>query len=224
MSLPAFLQPLIANHELLSFFVFLVFFGFSLPISEEIALVLVGMTARGAGIPIWKVLLVSYAALYAADLGFYALARTLGPRLLRSRLFSRLVKPESVIDGERYAEKRGPRILFICRFVVGLRAPAIVAAGLLRMRLRRFFFYDLSAVLISTPVWLSVGFAFGAQFDSEVGLLGKVFAFGGPIAVIFGAILIYRSIRADTSKVLAEVAAEDAQRAQVEIDAKASSS
>jgi membrane protein DedA with SNARE-associated domain len=202
MNLPSFIQPLIEQHALLSFFAFLLLFGFTLPISEEVALALVGVAARASSKSIFTALLVAYPALLIADFGYYALARSVGPRLLRSKLFSRLVKPQSVLEGERYFEQRGPRILFICRFVVGLRAPAIVAAGLLRMRFRRFVLYDFSAVLLSTPIWLGVGYALGAQFDSEVNTVGKIVAFAGPIAVLTCAFFIYRSIRNDKAMLL----------------------
>jgi hypothetical protein len=42
-----------------------------------------------------------------------------------------------------------------------------------------------------------VGYALGAQLDREVGTLGKVFAFLTPVAVVLGAILVYRSVKAD---------------------------
>jgi len=201
----AFFGPILAGHIILSVFIFLVLFGFTLPISEEIALALVGVLVRGtdAGIP--ETLLVAIAALALADSAYYGLARIIGPRFLRFKFFSRLVKPEAVLAGERYFQRRGPRIVFACRFVVGLRMPAILSAGFLRMRLRRFLAYDGLAILIGTPVWLGVGYALGAQIDKEVGLFGKFLAFLGPMAVVAGAILVYRSVKADRARVEAEV-------------------
>jgi membrane protein DedA with SNARE-associated domain len=207
MNLPDFLQPIVAHHAQLSVFVFLLLFGFTLPISEEIALILVGVAVKATGVPFLDALLAAYPALLMADLAYYGIARALGPRVLRSRILGRLVKAESVLDGENYFARRGPRIIFICRFVVGLRASAIVAAGLLRMVLRRFLAYDSLAVAISTPLWMAVGYAFGTQFDSEASLLGKLFAFIGPAAAIAGAILVYRSVKKDSALAKAEAAA-----------------
>ena len=100
--------------------------------------------------------------------------------------------------------------MFSSRFVVGLRAPVIMGAGFLRMRWLRFILYDFFAAAIMTPAWLLVGFALGAQFDSRVGLLTKFFAFLGPVAVVAGAFIIYRSVKADKAKANAEdTAAED---------------
>jgi membrane protein DedA with SNARE-associated domain len=196
----SFFDPIVTEHAFLSFFIFLLLFGFTLPISEEIALALVGVTARSTGVGFAMALIAALPALMIADLGYYSLARLIGPRLLRFRLFKRFIKPESVCEGERYFHRRGPRIVFACRFVIGLRAPAILAAGLLRMNLRRFISYDGLALVIAVPLWLGVGFALGAQLDSEVGTLGKVLAFIGPAAVVAGAILIYRSVKADKAQ------------------------
>jgi membrane protein DedA with SNARE-associated domain len=209
MNIPAFLQPFLTDHAALSFFAFLLLFGFTLPISEEIALALVGMAARASAMNIFMAVAVACPALMLADFGYYMLAKAIGPKLLRSRLFARLVRPESVLQGEHYFEKRGTRILFACRFVVGLRAPAIVAAGLLRMKFKRFIAYDTAAILISTPVWLAVGYAFGAQFDSKVGIIEKIFAYCAPVAVLVGAVLVYRSVKRDREKMLASYAETD---------------
>lgn len=200
----AFFGPILAGHLFLSIFIFLVLFGFTLPISEEIALALVGVLIRSTAASIPEAFLVAIAALALADLAYYGLARTIGPRLLRFKFFSHLMKPEAVLAGERYFQRRGPRIVFACRFVVGLRMPAIVGAGFLRMRLRRFLAYDGLAIIVGTPVWIGVGYALGAQVDADVGLFGKFLALIGPAAVITGAILIYRSVKADRARAEAE--------------------
>jgi len=72
----------------------------------------------------------------------------------------------------------------------------------------RFTLYDFLAAVIMTPAWLLVGYLLGAQFDSSVGSLTKFFAFLGPVAIVVGAILIYRSVKADRAKVEAEATAE----------------
>jgi membrane protein DedA with SNARE-associated domain len=206
----AFLPSFISDHLFLSVFFFLRLFGFSLPISEEIALAFVGVMVRGTRGGFIDAVLVAVPALLAADTLYYLLARVVGPRLLRMKLLARIIKPEKVLGGERYFQRRGPRIVFFSRFVVGLRAPVILSAGLLRMQWTRFIVYDGIAILIAIPVWLAVGFALGAQLDSEVGVIGKIFAFLGPVAVVLGSILLYRSVKADKAKAARETCAENA--------------
>lgn len=205
MNLPlGFLGPLIGNHPLITPFLFLLLFGFTIPISEEIALAFVGVTARNAGTPFLTIAALAVAALILADLGYYGLARFAGPKLLRVKFISRIVKPGGVEDGERYFHRRGPRIIFICRFVAGLRLPALLSAGFLRMPLRKFVIYDMAALVIGVPVWLAVGHALGAQLDSEAGWIEKVLAIAGIMAAVITSVLIYRSVKADRARADAE--------------------
>ncbi len=200
----AFFGPIVADHAYLAFFVFLLVFGFTLPISEEIALALVGMAARSSDLLLPECLIPAIPALLIADLLYYGVARLIGPRLMRMRLFTRFMKPERICEGERYFQRRGQRIVFFCRFVIGLRAPAILSAGFLRMPLKRFLAFDGLALLIAAPAWLGFGYALGAQLDSQVGTLGKLIAFAGPIALIAGTVLVYRSVKADRARAEAE--------------------
>jgi membrane-associated protein len=200
----SFFGPFVADHSLLAFFIFLLVFGFTLPISEEIALAIVGVAARGNNVSLPEALIAAVPALLIADLTYYSVARTIGPRLLRMKSFSHFMRPERVRSGEDYFHKRGPRIVFLCRFVVGLRAPAILSAGLLRMPLKRFIAYDGMALLLAAPAWLGVGFALGAQFDEHVGSIGRVIAFLAPVAIIAGALLVVRSVKADRVRSEAE--------------------
>jgi membrane protein DedA with SNARE-associated domain len=190
----------VQEHPLLAVFLFLFMFGFMLPISEEIALAVSGVFIRGTETNFFLAWGTAVAALISADLVYFAVARYFGPRLLRFRLVQKAVKPEKVLAGERYFLKRGPGIVFACRFVIGLRMSGILAAGLLRMAVRKFLAYDGLAILVVAPIWLGVGWALGAQFDRETGLISRIIAIATPFAVIAAAYLVFRSVRADSAK------------------------
>jgi membrane protein DedA with SNARE-associated domain len=143
---------------------------------------------------------VALIAILIQDTGYFAIARIFGPKIIRHKLFAKFIKPRSIVSGERYFHRRGPFIVFSSRFVVGLRAPVIMSAGFLRMHWPRFIRYDFLAAVIMTPAWMLVGYALGAQFDDSVGSLSKFFAFLAPVAVIAGAFLIYRSVKADKAR------------------------
>ncbi len=207
------LPGFITEHPLPYAFFFLLLFGFTLPICEEIAVALVGVTMHATGTSFPLAIAVALPAILIQDTVYFFVARVFGPKIIRHKLLARFIKPERIDDGERYFLRRGPFIVFSSRFVVGLRAPVIMGAGFLRMRLSRFILYDFFAALIMTPAWLLVGFSLGAQFDSRVGLLTKTFAIVGPLAIIAGAILIYKSVSADKAKVNAEAARESAEGA-----------
>jgi membrane protein DedA with SNARE-associated domain len=188
-------------------FFFLVFFGFTLPIPEELALVIVGVTLRGAGRSYIPVAFVACLALILADLIYYSIARFFGPRLLRLRFIRGILKPERIEESERYFARKGPKIIFICRFVLGLRLAAIMSSGFLRLSVKRFLAYDFSALCIGTPVWLAVGYTVGLQFERGMGTIGKLLSICGPVAVVVAAFLVYKSVMADRSRMAASAEA-----------------
>lgn len=198
------LPTFITQHPLPFAFCFLLLFGFTLPICEEIAVALVGVTMRATDTAFILAACVALLAILLQDSCYFLIARVFGPKIIRHRLFAKFIKPTSIESGERYFKRRGPFIVFTTRFVVGLRAPVIMSAGFLRMHWPRFTLYDFLAAAIMTPAWLFVGYALGAQFDSDVGSFTKFFAFIGPIAIVVGAFFIYRSVKADRAKVEAE--------------------
>lgn len=187
-------------------FLFLLLFGFTLPIPEEAALVVAGLTLRGAGRPYPGALAVSLLALALADLGYYSIARFFGPRLLRVRFIRGILGAKRIEESERYFARKGPRIVFVCRFVVGLRAAAIMSAGFLRLPLGRFLARDIAALCIGAPLWLAAGYSLGLQFDAGIGALGRILSICGPVAVGVAAIFVYRSVMADRSRSAAEAA------------------
>jgi membrane protein DedA with SNARE-associated domain len=200
----SFLPLTVTQNPLPYAFIFLLFFGFTLPICEEIAVALVGVTMHATNTRFILAVGVALFAILIQDTVYFLIARTFGPKIIRHKWVAKLIKPSSVESGERYFKRRGPIIVFSSRFVVGLRAPVIMGAGFLRMHWPRFMTYDFLAAAIMTPAWLFVGYALGAQFDSDVGSLSKFFAFLGPIAILGASVLIYRSVKADKAKAEAE--------------------
>jgi membrane protein DedA with SNARE-associated domain len=202
----ALLPAFVTEHPLPYAFFFLLLFGFTLPICEEIAVALVGVTMRATGTPFILAAGVALLSIMIQDSLYFFIARVFGPRIIRHKWLARLIKPQSIESGEHYFKRRGHFIVFSTRFVVGLRAPVIMGAGFLRMHWPHFMLYDFLAALVMTPAWMFVGYALGANFDSSVGAFSRVFAILGPIAIVAGAILIYRSVKADKAKVDAEPA------------------
>lgn len=203
MALPAFLDVLVPDHLLLSFFMFALLYSFLMPISEEIALVVIGIIAATWLLPLWLVAIVVYPGLLLSDYGYYGLARHFGVRLLDTRLLRRLIKREKVFITEVYFAHKGHWIVFFCRFVVGLRAHAMIAAGLLRMPFRTFALYDGLSAVVSCALWLGIGYYWRALFVNELNVdtMGRFFALAAPLFVIFGGALIYRVVSRDFRRI-----------------------
>jgi len=200
----AIFGPALGEHPLLLAFVFLLFFGFTFPIPEEAALILVGLALRGAGPSYLEALAAALLALVLADLLYYSVARFMGPRLIRIRLLRRVLKPERIDEAELYFLRRGAGIVFACRFVIGLRTAAILSAGLLRLTLKRFLAYDAAALSLGAAAWLAVGYLLGSRLGDGLGGLERILSIVGPLAIVAAAFLLYRGVMADRAKVLAD--------------------
>jgi membrane protein DedA with SNARE-associated domain len=198
------LPGFVARDPLPYAFLFLLCFGFVTPLCEELAVALVGATIKATGAPLVPALAAALAAVMLQDSAYFLFARVFGAKVLKQRLIAKLIKPEAVAGGERYFLRRGPIVVFASRFVVGLRSAVILGAGFLKMPWPRFALYDLSAAAIMVPAWLFVGFGLGSQFDAESASLAKAFGIIGPAAVVAGAFLVLRGVRADKARADAE--------------------
>ena len=185
-------------------FLFLIIYSFSIPITEEIALVLVGIIAHARGLNFWIVYIASYPGIYGSDLVYYFVARQFGFRLLSSRFARRFIKPKKVLASERYFQRKGPHISFFSRFFVGIRAPVMIAAGLLRMKFIVYALYDGLAAIIATFFWLTAGFFFGRMLEKGLNSLCFVFSIAAPLFMIGGAILFKHLIGMEERVIAAE--------------------
>lgn len=208
------LPDFVKRDPLIFFFAFLFLFAFTLPICEEIAVALVGVSAKALRVDFAAVAAISLVALLIQDFALFLIARLLGPTLMRRKLFSKVFKPERIAAAERYFLRRGPTIILGSRFVVGLRISAILGSGFLRMRWSKFILYDGIAAAVMTPAWLFVGFALGSQFDKSAGMLTRVLTIFGLVAIVVGAFLVYRGVKADAASTAAEGAAAPGEQPQ----------
>ncbi|HHU37324.1 MAG TPA: DedA family protein [Treponema sp.] len=194
MELPAFLYTLPDEIIVFGFFFFLLIYSFSLPITEEVALLLVGLLAQARGCNFLVIVLVSYPGIFGSDIVYYVVAKYFGFRLLSSKFFSKLIKPKKVLASEMYFKRRGPRIAFFCRFLVGIRAPIMIAAGILRMPFKTFALYDGLAAVISTFFWLFAGYYFGSLLEQGLHTLVFIFSVITPLLLIAGFFIINHKI------------------------------
>jgi membrane protein DedA with SNARE-associated domain len=198
------LPDFVKRDPLVFFFAFLFLFAFTLPICEEIAVALIGVSAKALRVDFASVAAVALVALLIQDTALFVIARLTGPRLMRRKLFARVFKPERIAAAERYFLRRGPTIILGSRFVVGLRISAILGSGFLRMQWSKFLLYDGIAAAIMTPAWLFVGYALGSQLDKSVGTLTKVLTIIGLAAIVAAAFLVYRGVKADATSTAVE--------------------
>lgn len=156
--------------------------GLSLPIPEDVSLITAGYLAHLKVVDIHIVFVLCFAAVLGGDTIAFMLGRHFGTRLLNSRLARRIFKPRKQIRVRAYFRRYGSKVIFVARFLPGLRFSVFLSAGTLRLHPSVFFVYDSLAAALSVPALVYLAYAFGDRFDqvikwartSEFGILGVV--------------------------------------------------
>ena len=143
----------------LAVFVVLLVCGFGLPIPEDITLVAGGIIAGLGYANVHTMFLVGMLGVLAGDGCMFMIGRCFGTRVLQ---FARILTPERFLAVQEQFTRYGNWVLFVARFLPGLRSPIFVTAGMSRrIPYWRFLLLDGFAALISVPIWIYLGY-FGA--------------------------------------------------------------
>jgi membrane protein DedA with SNARE-associated domain len=180
--------------------VFFLIYGFTTPIPEELALIMIGLTFKS--VPFYQLLGIAILSITVADLIYYSIGRFFLSNLLKIKFIENILRPDKINDSQIYFKRKGPKILFTCRFVLGLRSAAILGAGLLQFPILKFLKYDAAALCIGTSAWLFVGRLLIQT--ASIGIIGHILSICGPILVVVIAVLIFKSVKADHKKIIGE--------------------
>ena len=143
----------------------LIICGLGVPIPEDITLVSGGVIAGlyPESVNSHLMLLVSMIGVLVGDSCMYWLGRIYGTRILRFRPMRKIVTLKRLkMVRDKFAQY-GNRVLFVARFLPGLRAPIYMVSGITRrVSYTRFVLIDFCAAIISVPIWVYLG-EFGAK-------------------------------------------------------------
>lgn len=165
-------------------FGFLIACGFGFPMPEDIILISGGILSARGICDFWLTFLVTMAGVMIGDGIIYLFGRFAGDRVKKSWLYRRVMTENMDEKTKNFWKKYGDRVIFMARFMPGLRMPIFLTSGIYKVSAAKFFLLDGFAAIISVPVWIWVGYVFGHNLE----LLGqkiKQFQFG-----IYGVLLI----------------------------------
>jgi len=152
----------------------------------ETAIITGAVLAADGRLDIFLVILFGALGAVIGDSSAYWIGRAGGLQI--RRFFSRLAGAERVEAAERLVQRRGPALVFVGRFLPGLRLAVNVSAGAGNMTFPRFLLFDsLGAIVWSTQASL-LGFFAGKAFADQLWLalliaLGVAAAVGAVIAL-----------------------------------------
>lgn len=122
----------------------LVLTGAGLPVPEEVPVITAGIMASHGQLDPCLAFLACLIGALLGDCVMYLVGYSFGHSVLRANgRWACFVKPEREAQIEKLISRHGLKVLLLARFLVGLRSPVYLTAGILKVRFRRFFFIDL---------------------------------------------------------------------------------
>jgi len=168
-------------HGYVAVFVVLLICGLGVPIPEDISLVAGGIIAGLGYANVQAMCAVGIAGVLFGDTAVFLIGRHLGTRALRLRWVAHLLTPRRYAQVQAKFERYGNRMMFVARFLPGLRTAVFLTAGMSqRVSFLRFILLDGAAALISVPVWIYLGY-YGAE--NRAWLLAAVKRGQGGVAI-----------------------------------------
>ncbi|PSJ80465.1 DedA family protein [Neisseria iguanae] len=180
----AFLEAFFVEYGYAAVFLVLLACGFGVPIPEDVTLVTGGVISGLGYTNVHVMFLVGMLGVLAGDGCMFAAGRILGHKILQFKPVARVMTPKRYAQVQEKFDKYGNWVLFVARFLPGLRTPIYITAGISRkVSYMRFLMMDGLAALISVPVWIYLG-DYGA--NNIDWLMAKVHSFQSGLFVVIG--------------------------------------
>ena len=135
--------------------------GLGLPLPEDVPLLTGGWLCYKGLANVWIMILVGLVGVLSGDFFLFWLGRRFGHQIMEHRLFRKLVNPSRLVKAERLFERHGFKIIFLGRFLPGLRPMLWVACGVSRVPAWVFATTNGAAACISVPTLVLLGKWFG---------------------------------------------------------------
>jgi len=187
------LLPIFTEYGYLAVFIMLLICGFGVPIPEDVTLVTGGVIAGLGYADVNTMFAVGMAGVIIGDGMVFTIGRFQGVRVLQLKPVQRIITPERFHAAQEAFHKYGRWVMFVARFLPGLRTPVFFTAGMSkRVSFGTWLLMDGVAALISVPVWVYLGYFGARNFDWMFKILHRfqygIFALLGLGAVALGVI------------------------------------
>jgi membrane protein DedA with SNARE-associated domain len=163
-------------------------FFFSALVLEDVATIGAGLLLATGDITWPAAFTACFFGIWMGDTSLYGLARVGGRKWFEKSSFARLAP--KVTCSERWFGKRGTPILIFTRMVPGARLPTYLAAGFLRVPLRRF----LLVTGVASFVWTTIVLFAVKTFGERVVHWLHTYKYGG-LFLAAAAIVVYAVMR-----------------------------
>jgi membrane protein DedA with SNARE-associated domain len=200
---------LIGNSSYLGIILFLGLTGCGLPLPEELVIVAAGVAASAGTLQPWVAFAACLAGALLGDCVMYGIGYHFGHNLAKKHpRFAHMLHAEREAKTEALMCRHGLKVFLISRFMVGLRSPIYLTAGILRISFRRFLLIDMlcATIVVGTFYWLS--FYFGEHIRHWILRLDIAVTLIVVLAIAGGALYFWRRRRGNTLVRQADAVAE----------------
>ena len=144
----------------------LILTGSGLPVPEEVPIIAAGLLAAGGSLNPWIALACCLFGALVGDAIMYWIGYHFGRGVLQDHpRWARWVTPQREDQIEAMFAKHGLKVFFVARFLVGLRTPVYLTAGILRVSFRRFILIDLVCATAVVGTFFGITYKFGQNGD-----------------------------------------------------------
>jgi membrane protein DedA with SNARE-associated domain len=159
----------LVSYGYLGIILYMILTGCGFPMPEEVAIIAGGALAA-KGTLRWELTLGSL--LIGALLGdcvMYYIGYHFGRRLLQqNRFWNRIITPEREKKVEELLAQHGVKVLLGARFLVGLRGPMYITAGILKVPFKRFVAADLFCATLVVTLFFALSYWYGAKIIDAI--------------------------------------------------------
>ena len=141
-------------------FFILILCGFGIPIPEDVTLVAGGVIS---GLGYKNVHFMAITGVLVGDGIMFMLGRHYGEQILKFRPVAKMLNPKRYALIRQKFDQYGNRVMFVARFLPGLRSPMFLVAGMSgKVSFLRWLMMDGLAAILTVPLWVYLGH-FGAE-------------------------------------------------------------
>ena len=183
---------LLSDASYLWVIIFLILTGCGLPIPEEVGIIAAGVWAADGAMQFWPGLLACVFGCIVGDSIMYAIGYRFGKSVLRQHpMFAGFLTPERERHIEHLIRRRGAAVLFTARFLVGVRGPVYLTAGILHFPYRRFLLIDLVCATIVVSLFYSLAWYFGPDIITWVRTAEEGITIAVIAVIVIGGVLFW---------------------------------
>ena len=140
--------------------------GLGLPIPEDITLITAGYLAYLENIDVYAAIGIGLWGVLTGDFTIFMLGRVFGKHFFDLPGVRLIFNKQRVAYAQTKLKKNARQVVFVARFLAGLRAPIYLSAGTLHVITPGLFvLLDGLAAMISVPLIIYLGFYFGDEIN-----------------------------------------------------------